>query len=217
MIGKDVELIEYSKKVDFWNCITHAVGSVFGVFVFIMLVVNAEDLRHKLSAVVYGVSLVSVYTMSAVYHGLPQGEFKRKARLIDHCTVPVLIAGTATPCALLTLYDINSLIGVAVLVFAWLCAFFGIFSKLFFFEKLKTVTVTVYIIAGVLMLMSVIPVFDNINKIAFGEIIAGCVCYLIGAVFCGLGRKTHYLHAVFHVFVLSGSVFHFYSIYMHMF
>ena len=217
MVGKDVELIEYSKKVDFWNCITHAAGSAFGIFAFIMLLVNAEDSRRMLSAVIYGISLVAVYTVSAVYHGLPQGELKRKARLVDHCTVPVLIAGTATPCALLTLYEINSVIGIAVLVFAWICAFFGIFSKLFFFEKLKAVTVTVYIIAGIIMLMSVIPVFDDINKIAFGEIVAGCICYLAGAVFCWLGIKIHYLHAVFHIFVLMGSVFHFYSVYAYMF
>ncbi len=217
MIGKDVELIEYSEKVDFWNCLTHIVGAVFGVFALVMLVIKADGSRYMLSAVVYGISMIAVYTMSSVYHGLPRGEAKRKARLVDHCTVPVLIAGTATPCALITLYEINSVIGVAVLVFAWLCAFFGIFSKLFFFERLKTVTITVYIVAGIIMLMSVIPVFNNINKVAFGEIIAGCICYLLGAVFCGLGRKTHCLHAVFHIFVLLGSAFHFYSIYVYSF
>ncbi|MBQ8209879.1 MAG: hemolysin III family protein [Clostridia bacterium] len=217
MIGKDVELIEYSKRVDFWNCLTHIVGAVFGFVALIMLVARAEGARYMLSAIIYGVALIAVYTMSSVYHGLPNGERKRKARLADHCTVPILIAGTATPCALLTLYEINSMIGISVLVLAWLCTSFGIFSKLFFFEKLKAVTMAVYIGSGALMLTSVIPVFDSINTVAFGEILAGCACYLIGAVLCGLGRKTPCLHAVFHVFVLLGSMFHFYSIYMYMF
>lgn len=217
MIGKDVELIEYSKKVDFWNSLTHIIGAVFGVFALVMLVFKADGFRYTFSAIVYGIALIAVYTMSAVYHGLPCGEAKRKARLIDHCTVPILISGTATPCALLTLYEINGAIGIAVLVFAWLCASFGVFSKLFFFEKLKAVTMAVYIGSGLLMLMSVIPVFDNINTVAFSEILAGCACYLIGAVLCGLGRKTPCLHAVFHVFVLLGSIFHFYSIYTYSF
>ncbi len=217
MIGKDVELIEYSKKVDFWNCLTHIIGAVFAVVALIMLVLKAEGVRYMLSAVIYGISMIAVYTMSSVYHGLPIGEEKRKARLLDHCTVPILIAGTATPCALLTLYEINKAIGITVLILAWLCTSFGIFSKLFFFEKLKSVTMAVYIGSGTLMLMSVIPVFNDINVVAFGEILAGCACYLIGAVLCGWGRKIPSLHAVFHVFVLLGSMFHFYSIYVYMF
>ncbi len=217
MIGKDVELITYSKKVDFWNCFTHSMGVVFAVIALILLVGKAEDTRHMLSALIYGMAMIAVYTMSAVYHGIPNGELKRKARLADHCTVPVLIAGTATPCALLTLYEINAAIGIAVLVLAWLCTSFGIFSKLFFFEKLKAVTMTVYICSGALMLMSVIPIFDQIDTVAFSEILAGCGCYLIGAILCGLGRRTPWLHPVFHVFVLLGSIFHFYAIYIYMF
>lgn len=217
MIGKDVELIEYSKKVDFWNCFTHAAGAVFAVVALVMLVLKAEDARHLVSAIIYGFAMMAVYSMSAVYHGIPNGEAKRKARLADHCTVPILIAGTATPCALLTLYEIKQVIGIAVMVLAWLCTSFGIFSKLFFFEKLKGVTMAVYIGSGALMLMSVIPVFDQIDTVAFSEILAGCACYLIGAILCGLGRKKPWLHAVFHVFVLLGSIFHFYAIYIYMF
>lgn len=217
MIGKDVEVIEYSKRVDFWNCITHLMGAVLSVVALVLLVVKAHDARHTVAGMIYGVSLVAVYTMSAVYHGLPAGEVKRKARLADHCTVPVLIAGTATPCALITLFNLNVMHGILVLLLAWGCTLFGIFSKLFFFEKLKIVTVGVYICSGALMLLSVIPLIDQINKDAFGEILAGCLCYLLGAVFCGLGMKRPWLHAVFHVFVLFGSMFHFYAIYMYMF
>ena len=217
MIGKDVELIEYSKKVDLLNCLTHIAGTVFSINVLFSLVTKAEDTLCMLSAVIYGISMISVYMVSSVYHGLPQGETKRIARLIDHCTVPILISGTATPCALLTLYEINTSIGITVLILAWLCTIFGIISKLFFFEKLKAITITVYITSGITMLLSAIPVFDDINTNAFCQIVIGCFFYLIGAIFCGLGRKIHSLHPVFHVFVLLGSIFHFHSIYMYMF
>ena len=217
MIGKDVKVIEYSKKVDFWNSFTHAAGAVLSVIGVIMLEAKAVDTRHKSAGIIYGIALVAVYTMSAVYHGLPNGEAKRRARLADHCTVPVLIAGTATPCALITLYNISVMHGTLVLLLAWGCTLFGIFSKLFFFERLKTVTVAVYIISGVLMLLSVVPIVNQINTAAFGEILAGCLCYLIGAILCGLGIKRPCLHPVFHVFVLFGSMFHFYAIYNYMF
>ena len=217
MLVKDVEIIEYSKKIDFWNCLTHIIGAVFGVFALILLIFKADGARPMVSAVIYGVSIIAVYTMSSVYHGLPIGETKRKARLMDHCTVPLLIAGTATPCALLILYEINAFIGIGVLVLAWLCTSFGIFSKLFFFEKLGFITIVVYIISGILMLMSVIPIFDSIDTLSFLKIVAGCICYLIGAILCGLGVKKPVLHAVFHIFVVIGSAIHFHAIYMYAF
>lgn len=217
MIGKDVEVIEYSKNVDFWNCITHVFGAVLSLAGVIMLLLKADDTRHTVAALIYGISLVAVYTMSSVYHGLPCGEAKRKARLADHCTVPVLIAGTATPCALITLFNLDVMHGFLVLFLAWGCTIFGIFSKLFFFEKLKNITVVVYIVSGLLMLLSVIPLLEQINSDAFSRILAGCSCYFVGAVLCGLGVKRPWLHVVFHVFVLFGSLFHFMAVYTYMF
>lgn len=213
MLSKNVELIEYSKKVDKANCATHATGAVLAIFGLVALIMKAEGVRHTLSAVIYGISLIAVYAVSAAYHGLPQGETKRKARQIDHSTVPVLIAGTATPCALVTLYDIGVANCLVVLILGWLCALFGIFSKLFFFEKLKAVTMAVYITSGAVMLMSALPVLDKIHTGAFRQLVIGCFIYVIGAVFCGLGKKREWLHVVFHLFVMAASAFHFYVIY----
>lgn len=217
MIGKDVELIEYSKKVDFGNCLTHALGAVLSVCGMIALLLKADGFRQTLSAVIYGIALVAVYSVSATYHGLKSGEAKRIARLIDHSTVPVLIAGTATPCALITLYEVSAAHSLTVLIVAWFCTFFGMFSKLFFFEKLKAVTVAVYIFSCLAMILSVIPIIGNFNGKAFGGILLGNAAYLLGAVFCGLGRKREVLHVVFHIFVLAASAIQFYVIYAYMF
>ena len=213
MIGKDVKLIEYSEKVDFLNGITHFAGAVLAVVGFIMLVSHAVGTRNILAAIVYGMTLVAVYTVSSVYHFLPKGEKKRKARIADHSTVPFLIAGTATPCALISLYNLKPSLGITVFVLGWLCTLFGLVSKLFFFEKLKSVTMVVYIVSGFIMLCSVIPVADKINMGAFRELIYGCLFYICGAVLCGLGRKYQFLHIIFHLFVILGSAFHFYVIY----
>lgn len=217
MIGKDVKLIEYSEKVDLGNCVTHAFGAVLSVAAAVMLLLKAHDLRHIISAVIYGLALIAVFTVSATYHGLKKGESKRIARLIDHSAVPFLIAGTATPCALVTLYEISIGHSLVVLVLAWFCALFGLFSKLFFFEKLKSVTVAVYIISCIAMVLSAIPVIGEINGNGFKGIVLGNVAYLIGAVFCGLGRKREALHIVFHVFVLIAGAIHFFVIYYYMF
>ena len=158
--------------------------------------------------------MLTVYTVSAVYHGLGNGEAKRIARLLDHSAIPLLIAGTTTPCALVALYDISTVHGIAVLSAAWFCALFGLISKIFFFEKLKKVTYAVYIICCSAMLFSAIPVMDKMENGAFELISLGCVLYLIGAIFCYLGVRREKYHVVFHVFVLLASAVHFYVIYV---
>lgn len=217
MIAKDVELIEYSKKVDFGNCITHALGAVLSVGAMLAMLIRADGIRHTLSAVIYGAALIAVYAVSAVYHGLKSGEAKRIWRLVDHSTVPVLIAGTATPCALITIYEISTAHSLLVLFLGWFCALFGMFSKIFFFEKLKAVTITVYIVSCAAMILSVIPIIGEINGAAFRGILLGSAAYLSGAVFCALGKKAEVLHVVFHIFVLAGAAIHFYVIYVYMF
>lgn len=214
MAANRIDLIEYSKKVDFCNSLTHAVGAVLSVPALIMLLMKAEGFRSTVSAAVFGLSLLAVYTVSAVYHGLPQGEAKRTARRVDHSTVPTLIAGTATPCALITLYNISVVHATAIVVLAWGCTFFGLISKLFFFEKTRSATVAVYIGTSLLMLCSAIPVLGKINTDAFGGIVLGNAFYLVGALFCGIGRKRPVFHVVFHVFALIASAIHFYVIYV---
>lgn len=213
MIAKDVKLIEYSKGVDAANCITHAVGAVLSVAAIVCMIISAEGARQTVSALLYGISMLTVYTVSAVYHGLKNGEAKRIARLLDHAAIPLLIAGTTTPYALIVLYDISMPHGIAVLSAAWFCGLFGLFSKLFFFEKLKKITYAVYIICCAAMFLSAIPVIDEIKRGAFGLIGAGNAAYLISAVFCYLGVRREKFHVVFHLITLIASAIHFYVIY----
>ncbi len=215
MAANRIDLIEYSKKIDFGNCITHAIGALLSIPALIMLIVKSEGLRSTVSALVFGISMLAVYTVSAVYHGLPQGEAKRVARRVDHSTVPMLIAGTATPCALITLYNISITHAIAIIVLAWGCTLFGLISKLFFFEKTRSLTVAVYIGTSLLMLSSAIPVLGKINGEAFNGLVLGNIFYLIGAVFCGIGRKRPVFHIVFHIFALIATAVHFFVIYLY--
>ncbi len=213
MVAKEVKLIEYSKNVDMGNCITHAVGAVLSVAAIIAMMISARGTRQIVSVLIFGITMLTVYTVSAVYHGMKNSEAKRIARLLDHSAIPLLIAGTTTPCALVALYDISTVHGIAVLSAAWFCALFGLISKLFFFEKLKKITYAVYIICCSAMLFSAIPVIDKMEKGSFELIALGCILYLVGAIFCYLGVKREKFHVVFHVFVLLASAVHFYVIY----
>ena len=213
MINKNIGLIEYSKKVDAGNCITHAVGAVLSLPALILLIMKAEGFRETVSAVIFGLSLMAVYTVSAVYHGLRDEKKKRTARLIDHSTVPMLIAGTATPCALITLYNISVTHSLVIFVIAWGCTLFGLFAKLFFFEKTRKLTVVVYIISCLIMITSGIPILGKINGDAFGGLVLGNAFYLAGGLFCWIGRKRPAFHIVFHIFALIASAIHFLVIY----
>lgn len=210
---KDVELIEYPKRTELANFLTHAVGAAAAAAATAAALLKARGARAVISVAVYGFSLVAVYTASAVYHGLKKGRAKRTARIVDHCAVPLFIAGSATPCALTPLYRVSRPHCFLVLALAWFCAVFGIISKVFFFKRLKAATTAVYIVGCAVMLLSAIPILDEINLRAFGLILLSSALYLVGAGFCGLGVKRPYLHAVFHVFVLLGSAAHFYVVY----
>lgn len=212
MIGKDVKIIEYPKRIERLNFITHLLGAALSLAGVIFMLINASSGRKILCSLIYGATLLTVYTASSVYHGLRSSEIKRIARLVDHSAVPLLIAGTTTPCALISLYNVSPAHGITVLVCGWVCALFGIFSKLFFFERLKAVTMAVYIVCGLSMFLSAVPRLGQLNKGGFGWLVFGCVFYVIGAVLCGLGTKKPLYHPIFHVFVMLGSSIHFYAI-----
>lgn len=199
MIGKDVKIIEYPEKIERYNLLTHLLGAVLSLAGVIFMLVNTNTLRETLCCLIYGATLFTVYTASSVYHGLKPSEGKRIARLVDHSAVPLLIAGTATPCALISLYNVSAPHGIIVFICGWACALFGIFSKLFFFEKLKVLTMAVYIVCGLSMLLSAVPRLGQLNKGGFGWLVFGCVFYIIGAVLCGLGAKKPVYHPIFHI------------------
>lgn len=214
---KEVKLIEYSKPVDTLNCLTHAFGalcSAAGLAALAIKAVKFTDAAGTAACVIYGLSLTAVYTISAVYHGLPPGEAKRKARLLDHLAIPLLLAGTSTPFAVITLRRIGMFNCLLVLCIAWFCALFGITAKLFFFEKLKAAVMAVYFVGGAVMLFSAVPLLADLDRQAFLIVSAGCLAYTVGALFCHAGIKRPALHIVFHVFTLLGSFLHFAVIYI---
>ncbi len=213
-----VEIIEYSRPLDISFSISHALGAVFGAFALALCLKTTAGSGNTVlifSCAVYCLAFTAVYGISAFYHGLPSGKAKAAARRLDHMAIPLLLAGTATPCALITLYRLSPAHGIAVFCVGWFCAAFGIVTKLFFFnnEKLKAICMAIYFVGGAYMLFSAVPKLGQINKTAFLLLFIGCVLYSLGAIFCRLGIKRPVMHLPFHILVLAGSIVQFYAIY----
>jgi len=209
----NIKLVTYSKNEDKLNCITHAAGVVLAAAVLAVCLANAVHAggaNKIISALVYGISMVILYGASAVYHGLPAGNLKKIARVIDYSMIYILIAGTATPCALIGLYEKDRGHALFVFYFAWGCAALGIAMSVLFFEKTKKLRIMLYIGEGVVMFASVYPIVDLIDKRALGLLMIGGLVYTTGMLFLRLGKKREYAHTVFHLFVLAGSLLHFY-------
>lgn len=217
-----VTLVEYSGAQERANCLTHAAGAVCAAACFAAAMLKTApsgSVRKIAAAVVYCTAFLTVYTISAVYHGLPPGDAKRTARRLDHMAIPLLLAGTATPCALISLHRVHPATGVAVFVIAWLCAAFGVGSKLFLFEskRFKTLCMIVYFAGGTVMMLLAVPLLGQIDRTAFLLLTAGCLLYAGGAALCRIGMRRPWFHTAFHVLVLLGSLVQYYVIYTYIF
>ena len=213
MYPDKIKLVTYSQKEEMLNTVSHAAGVILAIAVLAVTLsrsIAAGKANMIISAVVYGVSMIVLYGASAFYHGLPAGNLKKIARVLDYSMIFILIAGTATPCALITLYEKDQRYCWFVFGVAWGCALVGILSTVFFFEKTKVLRIVLYIGEGVVMFSSVYPIIDMINKRALAILIFGGLIYVTGMIFLRWGIKKAYAHTIFHLFVLAGSVTHFY-------
>jgi hemolysin III len=193
------------------NTITHGFGLVLSVVGFITLVFLAVAQGGKLlfaASLVYGISLIVLYTASTVYHVTTSPELKRMLRIVDHCCIYLLIAGTYTPFGLVILHGT---LGQSLLTAVWLFAVVGILAKLVFRERFTAVSVISYLLMGWLGVLALQPILDALGGIAVLLAVAGGLSYSLGVVFFALHRIPHN-HAIFHVFVLAGSILHFVAV-----
>lgn len=193
------------------NTLTHGFGLLLSIFGLIMLTVLASmkgDILHITSAVVYGLSLVVLYAASTFYHGATSPKAKENLQLLDHCCIYLLIAGSYTPFALIAL---RGAFGYSLLAFVWLFAFAGIAFKILFHKKFRAASVISYIVMGWIAVFAVQPLYNALGFPAMALLFAGGLTYTLGTIFYGWESIKHH-HAIWHLFVLGGSVFHFLAI-----
>jgi hemolysin III len=193
---------------EFANTVTHGFGLVLSVAGFIALVVLAvlrDDAALIAGCVVYGLSLIILYAASTLYHGTTSSETKHILKIVDHCCIYLLIAGSYTPFGIVI---INGTVGQSLLALIWTFAFVGILAKLILRERFPAVSVISYLVMGWLGVFALQPMLDALGTVPVMLALAGGISYSLGVIFFAWHRIPHN-HAIFHVFVLAGSILHY--------
>lgn len=208
------EIKSYSPFEEKLNISSHAVGVLLSIIALILLVTHASlngNIWHIVSFSIFGASLLVLYAASTFYHSAKTPDLRAKLRVLDHASIYVLIAGTYTPFALVTL---NGSTGWTIFAISWGLALSGIILKLFFTGRFKIISTSMYLFMGWMIIFAIQPLIDNLSSEGLFWLVAGGLAYTIGAILYGI--KTIKLnHAIFHVFVLIGSACHFIAVYFY--
>lgn len=221
-----VALPDYSLGEELWNSISHGLGAIFGIFVLIFSLLRlyeqvSVDPIDLVAILIYGISLVCLYTISCIYHALARNKGKRVLRVLDHDMVFFLIAGTYTPFCLITLRDVNlgfiPHIGYFIFGLVVILTILGITMNSINIKKYEILSMILYIAIGWCIMIAVLPLYESMilkpyGLLAFILLIMGGIVYTVGSVLYGIGSKKKGMHSVFHFFVLAASVFQFLSI-----
>jgi hemolysin III len=209
------QLPDYTHGEEIANMITHIIGAVFAIAAIPLLVVTAAQHRNPwaiVSGAIYGASLLIMFTMSSIYHGLPVSTAKRVMRVIDHCDIYFLIAGTYTPILLVGIRPINPAMGWTIFGVEWALAATAVTLNAIDLKRFEKVSMVCYIGMGWCVIAVLQVTIQAMTLNGFLLLLFGGIAYTIGAVLYGVGKKVRYMHSVFHVFVLIGSVLQFFAI-----
>lgn len=193
------------------NSLTHGFGLILSIAGFIFLTVLAVingDGWHIASSIIYGSSLVILYAASTIYHTATDPHWKRRLQILDHCCIYLLIAGSYTPFILIIL---RNQFGAGILTLVWAAAAFGIAMKLIFRSRFSAIGIALYLIMGWIGVLAVQPLYLALGAAPLALVIAGGLSYTAGLIFFGWHGLRHH-HAIFHVFVLAGSILHFVAV-----
>ncbi len=211
-LKEKIQIPNYSLGEEITNAILHGIGALLAIAALVLCVVFSA-IHHNPYAVVssclYGSTLIILYTMSCLYHSLKVNNAKRVFRIIDHCSIFLLIAGTYTP---LTLVSLDGPIGWTLFGIIWGVSILGIILNAIDLNKYKVISMILYIMMGWAIIFTFPRLLNVIDMAGIYLLVAGGIVYTIGAIFYGVGKKIKYMHSVFHFFVLAGSILHFFAI-----
>lgn len=204
---------KYTLGEEIVNAITHGIGALFGIVALVLTIVFSVKNHNTIgvvSSVIYGVSMIFMFTSSCIYHALsPNIKGKRIMRIIDHCDIYIFIAGCYTPFCLST---IGGAAGWIIFGINWTCAIIGVILNSINLEKFKVPAFLIYLIMGWMIIFSFKSLSANLAPMGIKLLLLGGIIYTLGAVFYLIGSKKRYIHSVFHVFVLLGAISQFLSI-----
>lgn len=203
---------KYTLGEEITNAIIHGIGAGLGIAATVLLIIRAAfraDAMAVVAVALYGGSLILLYTMSTLYHSLTGPRAKRVFQIFDHCTIFILIAGTYTP---YTLVSLRGWIGWTIFGVLWGVTALGIVLNSISIEKAKKFSMISYIIMGWCIIIALKPTIAALGFWGMFFVLVGGIFYTVGVIFYKK-KNIPYMHSVWHVFVLAGSIFQFFSIY----
>lgn len=203
----------YTLGEEIFNAISHGTGgllAIAGTVVLIVFCAIYSDAWAVVSASIYGASLIILYTMSTLYHAITHPKAKRFFRIMDHNTIFFLIAGTYTPFTLVTL---RGPVGWVLFGIIWGAAALGITLNSINLEKFRKFTTTCYIIMGWAIIFAIKPMLEGLPTLSLVFLLIGGILYTVGIIFYAL-KKFRYMHSIWHLFTIAGSIFHYFSVFL---
>lgn len=205
-LNKEETLIE-----ELVSAAIHGIGAVLSIIALIILVILSSikgNWWQIVSATIYGLTLILAYSASTMYHLSREQKAKKIFKILDFTSIYFLIAGTYTP---ITLINLHGWLGWSLFEAIWITAFLGIIFKAIFFDKYEILSTLIYLLMGWLAIVAIKPIYHALTPAGFMWILAGGLFYTIGIIFF-LWKRLRFSHGVWHVFVLGGSICHFFAI-----
>lgn len=207
-------LPRYSLGEEIVNMVTHIAGGVMAIFVLVLCILQADSAPGVVSSSIYGFSMLLVYSISSIYHGLRPGTGKKVMQVLDHCAIYFLIAGTYTPILLCGFVPVYPLIGWGLLAAQWGLLSLAVTLTAIDLKKYNAFSMVCYIFMGWGIIFFVPQAMEVLGSTGFGLTLAGGIIYTTGAILYGIGGKVKWMHSVFHIFVVAGSFLQFLAIYL---
>lgn len=203
----------YTKGEEIFNMVSHIVGGALGIVVIVLCSIFSGIHKNPygvISGIIFGVSMILLYTTSSIYHGLkPNTTSKKVFQILDHCAIFILIAGSYTPFALCTLRQYNTALGWSIFGIIWGFAALGITLNAIDLKKYKVFSMICYLVMGwcIILKINILPKLLGISGVIL--LVAGGIIYTIGAICYGLGKKHKYVHSIFHLCIFFANLLHF--------
>lgn len=212
---RDRILPDYTKGEEIFNMVSHIVGAAFGIAYLVLCIVMAAKHHNPYGVVgasIYGASVILLFTVSSIYHGLTHTTAKKVFQIIDHCMIYIMIAGTYTPITLSAIRPLSTAVGWTIFGIVWGVTFMAMTFTAIDHNKFKILSMICYLALG-WCIVGFWPI--TYRAITFNGAVflaIGGVLYTVGAILYGIGKKHRYVHSLFHLFVIAASLMHFFCI-----
>ena len=206
---RDRQLPNYTAGEEIFNYVSHIVGGAFGIVALVSCVLLSAlrgNVWGVVGSAIYGGSLVLLYTVSSVYHALNKNIGKKVMQVIDHCTIYLLIGGTYTPILFCAIRPLSPVWAWGIFAAVWGCAITAAVFTAIDLKKYEKLSMACYIGAGWCIILAAKITIEAIGPAGFGWLLAGGISYTVGAILYALGKRCRYMHSIFHLFVVAGSV-----------